>query len=171
MASKSIFFPSEIGSQVPRTIDVDPVKRIWNLNICIIRDLCKSHDSDEISHIGNQYFSCSPCNRWRLGCILGGARLRKGVGDGFAGRVDVLSRVMGDGADVKWGGGVVKGRMEGRRGVEGEEAFVVAVFGACADVEDADGGEELMWGKCWGGEEMLLCGYTRKEEAEIEKIK
>lgn len=56
-------------------------------------------------------------------------------------------------------------------GVEREETFVVAVFGGDADVEDSDGGEELVWGICWGrGEEMLFARYTHENEAETEGV-
>lgn len=56
--------------------------------------------------------------------------------------------------------------------MERKKAFVLAVFGACAYIENADGGEELVLGKCRGrGEEMLFRRYTRKDEAEIQEIK
>ena len=53
--------------------------------------------------------------------------------------------------------------------MEREETFVLAILWGDANVEDADGGEELMWGKCWGrGKEMLFCRYTHENEAETE---
>lgn len=102
MASKSVLFPSKVGTQVPRSVDVNPVKCVWNLDIRIIRDLCKCHDSDEISHIRNQYLPCSPCDGGGLGSIFCCARLCQSLSDGFAGRVDVLSRVTSERTDVKW---------------------------------------------------------------------
>jgi hypothetical protein len=100
MASKSILLPPEIGTQVPGTVDINPIVRVRNLDIRIIRDLCQRHYSDQVSHIRNQYFPCSPCDGRGLSGILCGTGVGEGTGYGFAGRVDVLSCVARERTDV-----------------------------------------------------------------------
>jgi len=60
MSSESILFPSEIGTQVPWTVDIDPVECLGNLDVGVIRDLSECGHSSKVCDVRDEDFFLGP---------------------------------------------------------------------------------------------------------------